>query len=62
MNPSTTLACENEVEYMVSLFDISYNSLISETIADNIDCPVFDDRLYQVNVTGKNRMEEGTVE
>ena len=29
---------------------------------DNIDCPVFSDRLYEVNVTGKNRMEEGTVE
>lgn len=61
VNPSTSINCSNTPLFSVVLHDFKKNSFIAETLSNNIECPVFSDRLYQVNVSGNAYMEAGTV-
>lgn len=61
VNPSTTIDCTGTQVFNIALLDFKKNSLIAETLGNNVECPDFTDKLYQVNVTGNAYMEAGSV-
>ena len=56
VNPSNSINCSVTPIFSISLLDFKRNSLIAETLGNNIECPEFTDKLYQVNVSGNAYM------
>lgn len=61
VNPSQPIDCSAPQLFNVALIDFLKNSFIAETLSNNVECPLFTDRLYQVNVSGNTYMEAGKV-
>lgn len=61
VNPSQLIDCTAPQLFNVELIDFLKNSFIAETLSNNVECPLFTDRLYQVNVSGNAYMEAGKV-
>lgn len=62
MNPATAIDCSELPVYKLSIISINLNSIVAETLTNNIECPIFNDRLFIINITGKGIVKEGTVE
>lgn len=61
INPSETIDCTGTQVFNIAILDLKKNSFVAETLGNNIECPQFDDRLYQVNISGNSYMEAGSV-
>ena len=51
VNPSNSINCSVTPIFSISLLDFKRNSLIAETLGNNIECPEFTHKIYQVNVS-----------
>lgn len=61
INPNRALDCTQVPVFTISLFDFTLNSIIAETLGNNIECPEFSNKLFEVNISGSSQMEAGTV-
>ena len=61
VNPSRPLNCSLLPSFTVSIFDFTLNSIKAETLSNNIECPVFRNQLFAVNISGSSQMEAGSV-
>lgn len=61
VNPSKSINCSATPIFSFALHDFKKNSFIAETLGNNIECPEFTDKLYQVNISGNAYMEAGEV-
>ena len=60
-NPSQPIDCSIVPVFVISLFDFTMNTIVAETLSNNIECPEFNSRLYNINVTGYLQMEQNSV-
>lgn len=58
-NSNQTLNCTVDNGFVVSLFDFRLNSILAETVGDNIGCVNFTDRLFWVKVSGNSEIRSG---
>ena len=42
--------------FAIRIYNFKINSIVGETLANNIECPTFQDRLYQIQIAGNNKI------
>ena len=57
-NPSITINCTNS-NFIISLFDFKQNSIVAETVGNNVACLNFSDKLYWIKISGNSEIRSG---
>ncbi len=52
-NPSDAINCTAS-NFIVSLFDFKQNSILAETVGDNMACLQLSDKLYWIKISGNS--------
>jgi len=57
-NPSTAINCTAS-NFIISLFDFKQNSIVAETVGNNVACLEFSDKLYWIKISGNSEIRSG---
>lgn len=57
-NPAQQINCTIST-FIVSLFDFKQNSIIAETVGNNVACLELSDKLYWIKVSGNSEIRSG---
>lgn len=61
-NPNKSLDCTATPVFRISIFNFLTNSIFAQTLSNNKICPVLNNRLFTVNVTGNTKFPAGSSE
>lgn len=60
-NPNDAVDCTASPVFTVFLYNMKFNNVIVSTMLNNLDCVVFNNRLYKLQIEGNSVIESGTI-